>query len=365
MRTYYIREIGALEGHLLPEDDTVVVLKKGYDDEGNDLKNHEVEIVNEKIRGKIEFTKLDQNNQPLEGATFGIYKSSDAGFTNMIKSAESDEYGKVIFKDMEYGDYIIRENLAPEGYIPSTVELEVSISEPGEIIIDEPIVNEIMKGDIEIIKLGEDREPLEGAKFTVTGDKNFNQEYTTDKQGRIELDNLEYGVYTITEVVPPKGYNLSETDTNTVSIDFNGAKIRVEFDNTKIRGSLEILKIDSRNENPLANARFTLYDSDMEKIEDLVTGQDGKVIFENLEYGKYFYEETKAPSRYYRDDTVYELNIPENEDETLEDDFVITKVVENTRRPSGGGETPPGPETPGEPGDPEDPTDPSEPGMRL
>lgn len=266
---YTVTEVTPPEGYNLSETATNSVDIKFDGDQ------ERVEFVNTKIRGNIEFTKYGEDNNPLEGATFALYEKSDVQFERPIKVEKSNAEGKVVYKDVEYGTYVIKEIKAPKGYILSEEILEAIIAEEG------------------------------------------------------------------------------------ITISANPESIL----NKKIRGSLQILKIDRRNEKPLANATFTLYDINMVTMEELITGKDGIVIFCNLEYGKYFYEETKSPSGYYRDKTVYELNIPEQDDEILLNGFVIEKIFENKRKSTdgGGGGTPTGPDTPVEPEAPVVPEVPIEP----
>ena len=56
-------------------------------------------------------------------------------------------------------------------------------------------------------------------------------------------------------------------------------------------------KVDTDN-NPLADAEFTLYDEDGNVVGKLISGSDGIVTFEELASGKYSVRETIAPEGY-------------------------------------------------------------------
>lgn len=217
------------------------------------------------------------------------------------------------------------------------------------------------KGSLKILKTDTEGRPLAGVSFELLNNQMvpFSPalEGTTDSDGVILYENLDLRTYWIREVSPLDGYKPIDDVQVVLRRGENTADIEVTIENEKIKGSLEILKIDGRTERPLSGAEFTLYDEDMVKIETKITDEEGKVVFEDLEYGKYFYEETGAPRGYYRDRTVYELNIPEN-DEVLEDGFKIEIVVENRRIP-----TDPDREDPEDPEDPDDPDDPDEPNI--
>lgn len=65
----------------------------------------------------VEFQKVDQNGDPVEGAKFqltGTYYGED-----ILKEAVSDEEGYVKFRNLPYGVYQLEETEAPEGYVKS------------------------------------------------------------------------------------------------------------------------------------------------------------------------------------------------------------------------------------------------------
>lgn len=62
-------------------------------------------------------------------------------------------------------------------------------------------------------------------------------------------------------------------------------------------GALTITKVNEQNK-PLKGATFVLKDKDGNVVGTAETGDDGKITFENLEWGNYQLEETKAPEDY-------------------------------------------------------------------
>ncbi|MFY0163361.1 SpaA isopeptide-forming pilin-related protein [Bacillus anthracis] len=83
------------------------------------------EKVKEEITGQLEITKVDANdiNKKLAGAVFEIWKDG-----TKIDTLTSDENGKAISKELDLGDYILKEVQAPEGYELSDKEIEFTIS---------------------------------------------------------------------------------------------------------------------------------------------------------------------------------------------------------------------------------------------
>ncbi|MGN9160628.1 SpaA isopeptide-forming pilin-related protein [Clostridium sulfidigenes] len=302
---YYVREKVAPTGYTLSSELYKFQLKNTKDE-----KNITYNYKDEKIKGEIEFFKTGENNIPLEGAEFTLYMISDTSYSNPIAIAISDENGKVNFKNVEYGEYAIKETKAPEGYIPSGKILTAIITENGKIVKANPesISNTKIRGNIEFNKLGEDKNPLQGAEFKLYKemDTKFENPIATaisDESGKVQFENVEYGKYTIKESKAPEGYVISE-EALTAIIAENGKLVKANpesISNTKIRGSIEFTKL-GEDKNPLQGAEFKLYKEIDTKVENpiatAISDESGKVQFENVEYGEYTIKESKAPEGY-------------------------------------------------------------------
>ncbi len=97
------------------------------------------EKVKEKIKGQVEITKVDANDKDkkLAGAVFEILKDG-----TKIDTLTSDENGKATSKELEPGDYILKEVQAPEGYELSDKEIEFTISNQKFEVVKLQITNE-------------------------------------------------------------------------------------------------------------------------------------------------------------------------------------------------------------------------------
>jgi len=327
---YYVREKVAPTGYTLSSELYKFQLKNTKDE-----KNITYNYKDEKIKGEIEFFKTGENNIPLEGAEFTLYMISDTSYSNPIAIAISDENGKVNFKNVEYGEYAIKETKAPEGYIPSGKILTAIITENGKIVKANPesISNTKIRGNIEFNKLGEDKNPLQGAEFKLYKeiDTKFENPIATaisDESGKVQFENVEYGEYTIKESKAPEGYLLSsEILTAIITEDGKVVKANPEsISNTKIRGSIEFTKLDE-DKNPLQGAEFKIYKEVDTKFENPIATAISNEQFENVEYGKYTIKETKAPEGYVILEEVLTANITEN-DKTVK---ANPESVSNTR----------------------------------
>lgn len=324
MGKYYIKEIQAPEGYILDSSLKEVELRKGLD-----TKHIIYEFENDRIKGNVEFNKADEENQPLAGAKFGIYLSPYVANSQPVSTANSDQSGKVRFRDIPYGEYIIKEMEAPRGYEPSIQDLNVSIKDNNEtIVLNETVTNNRAIGDIEIYKQGENEDTLlSGAVFELVqeGEVKYTSEPTND-MGRTVFVNIEYGDYMIREKEAPTGYILG-VDTQTVTISNPKDEIQTfVFSNTEIRGDVEIIKIDSSTESPLKDSTIGIFTEDDVLVEEKVTGEDGIVRFNDLTYGNYYFMEIKSPSGYYLNDEKYNF--------TIEEELLLSFTLENTRIPS-------------------------------
>ncbi|HFJ9278156.1 TPA: SpaA isopeptide-forming pilin-related protein [Bacillus cereus] len=93
----------------------------------NEVVKQEVmnEKVKEEITGQLEITKVDANNtnKILAGAVFEIWKDG-----TKIDTLTTNKSGKATSKELEPGDYTLKEIKAPEGYTLSDKEMKFTIS---------------------------------------------------------------------------------------------------------------------------------------------------------------------------------------------------------------------------------------------
>lgn len=142
--------------------------------------------------------------------------------------------------------------------------------------------------------------PLSGAKISIykNGVTSAVYEGVTGTNGKVSV-TLGLGVYTYKETAAPNGYYLTEA-IGEFEVKAGGEPIKLIIKNTKIPvGSVEILKVDSSNNNPLAGARIAIYDEELtKKYGEGITGKDGILKVDSLEAGKYMFRELVAPSGY-------------------------------------------------------------------
>ena len=202
--TWIVREIESPKGFVLSEEEIAVTV--GKVDEVV-----EIELINYRIRGNIELTKVDKDypDNKLTGAEFEIYADTngngelDKDDELLGKMTELDG-GVYQMKELLYGKYFVKETKAPEGFILDGNVYPVSIEENGKTYIVENeagkgFLNEAQKGSLKIVKTSSDGK-VEGFSFRVIGNNGYDQTFTTDKNGEIIIEGLRIGEYTVSEV---------------------------------------------------------------------------------------------------------------------------------------------------------------------
>lgn len=122
-------------------------------------------------------------------------------------------------------------------------------------------------GELIIQKTSEDGKKS-GFTFKVTRDTdNWSVTVKTNDNGTAKISELPVfreGTstliqYTVTEINTPSSYRQPKPQTITLTAK---SSVTVQFENTLIRGTLEICKVDADGKTPLAGAVFEIMDSD-------------------------------------------------------------------------------------------------------
>ncbi|WP_070169970.1 SpaH/EbpB family LPXTG-anchored major pilin [Bacillus mycoides] len=188
----------------------------------------------------------------------------------------------------------------------------------------------------------EGAKPLEGVTFEIKRIASFNQtsdgkvgkenisEVTdsvitkaTDANGVAVFTNLPLGRY---EVKAVKGPDRIELDTSTFIVDIpmtsaDGKDLNYDVHiypkNETKRGSVELVK-KGEEDRVLPGAEFHLFkknedgtNTQVKTPHPLVTGSDGKISVDSLEYGNYYFIEEKAPKGYLTSKEEYLFSIKE------------------------------------------------------
>ena len=122
--------------------------------------------------------------------------------------------------------------LTGKGIVPAEKLRDFVVSEAGGFLNGQNF-------SIQIKKVGDDGEALQGAKFTLVNPKTkYTKTIVTDENGIAKLENVFKADYVLTEVEAPEGYDLDSTPRPISKTDFeksvaNGSTVEVEAVNKK------------------------------------------------------------------------------------------------------------------------------------
>lgn len=134
-KKYKLVEITAPYGYEITEEIEFTV--------SEDKETQRVEMKDMPILQNIKLVKIDSNTKEVikDKFTFGIYE--DAECTKLIKEVKSDkENGTVLFENLRYGIYYIKEIAAPKGYVLSDKVIKVEMNDKGTFIDNEKVESE-------------------------------------------------------------------------------------------------------------------------------------------------------------------------------------------------------------------------------
>ena len=314
----------------------------GYTGVGRDPVKAYIKIKAVEEKGSLTINKVDaETGKALAGVTYRLFDASG----NKVADATTGADGKAVFADLSQGKYSYQEISAPSGYVVDNTKYQITITATA-LNITAKRTNTPAKASVEIVKVdGDNKTPLQGAGFRLydASNKQVAEGYT-DASGKLTFSGLRLGSYTYKEFKAPDGYVLNDTAYSAV-LNKNGQVLKVTRENTPVKGSIEILKVDADTKQPLAGVVFRLFDANGNKIADGTTDTTGKVTFSGLRLGKYFYQEISSLDGYVLDETKYDfilttanLNIKVTRENVPAKGSITARKVDATGSPLTGAE---------------------------
>lgn len=375
---YYVKELQAPAGYV--SSDEILEFDATY--QGQHVKTIKLKSVKKNRPTTVEVTKADiTTGTELDGASMSVLDKDG----NVIDSWTSVKDSPHVIKRLQVGKtYILREELAPYGYLRAT-DVEFTISDTAEVqkvkMEDEVPVARLLvnkKGEfLDSVSLLDNAKGMIEHLFNyVTGnltDVTFNvyaaeairaadgvsADYyaadelvgsiTTDGNGIAQMDNLPLGRYYIVEKETSHGYvldnepryvDLTYRDQDTPLVTYSA-----DWQNARQRVQVEVLKKEKDSDKVLSGAIFGLYAADdivsskgkvlLAKdtlIELKTTDEDGKIQFvADLPVdSRYYIKELAAPDGYVTDQEPQEFTFEYQGSGTSVAEYAFTFEDEQT-----------------------------------
>lgn len=341
---FYFQKVEAPEGYWLSSEKIPFTISEHQE-------TVFVTTSNKLIEAKLLVNKVDSEDQlPLAGAKFKILDIK----TNEFISVKYQQGTQVVTKDtwvtdengqflleafIPYGHYQLVEIEAPEGYnISSPVDFTIDENQDYQeleiigTVLETTVPNRPIRSDISIVKVDAktgQRLPNFTFKLTYLSDMS-EMEITTDENGVATFEKIKYGNYMVEEVNVSGAYVI-DREPQIISIQKDGITYEVVFRNHLVKGRLEGLKVDYKDQSPIEGAVYGLFTLEDKLVYSATTDIDGKFVFEDITLGDYYVQEIESPEGYRLDETKYEVSfVYENQDTAI---INVSLTVEELRMP--------------------------------
>ena len=261
---------------------------------------HDVDLIFENdAKVKVQLIKLDDSDNPIEGAVFNVVKDGQ-----VIATEATDADGSIIVPNVTEGMYAFFEVSVPAPYAklqqPVIAHVDQATVDGGGTVTVTAV--DQMLPTLTILKRdGQTGEVVPGAVFEVKGiHHGYHTDVTTGPDGTAALTGLPVDSYEVTEISVPDPYVVAAEPTQTIWLG-PGDNRQLIFDNLK-QPQLTIAKVDAADSTtPIPGTVFRIEAIDGDYQHDVTTGQDGTVTL-RVQPGTYQITELSVPAPYYLPD---------------------------------------------------------------
>ena len=310
---YEVRELAGIAGWQA-DTDTVQTVRVVTGDTST------VTFTNKELPG-LRIVKYDRGNyEVMAGVTFEIWRDGVS-----LGRYQTDAMGEILLTDCKPGTYrAVEVDTGSDGHILDTTPQEVELK-AGDGIKELVYFNDRLPG-MHLIKVDSSdlSKPIANARFRFDAvDGSYGPvEYTTGRDGTIDLSKLPATAFVVTEL-ECAGYVVDDAQ-RIIQLRPNSTAQFV-FTNSKLP-SLTLTKLSSDNK-PLAGVTFRLARiEDGSRYLDRTTSGTGEIVWDGIEPGVYSLQEISTVDTHILDDTEYHVELFPGRDSTV--------VLQNNKRPN-------------------------------
>ena len=303
---YYMRDTSGIKR----DKDIVPALINLPDDVENDSKN--VTIHAKESSTNVRLVKVDESGNPLKGAKFKLLVRRGSEYVELKNKATMKKDDKL--------------ELSPEDDDRSKVQSEENADESKD---------ENSKSEKKDEKSKDEKKDEKSSEVSNKEEKSDEGLYISNESGEIIINDIKKGDYIFREVEAPAGYVIKNVDTKFTITD-KSVELRVVNSKTSTdKGRHDFMKTDEAKK-PLGGAMFKVMtknkDGKFEPVKKdgkdyIVTSADnGKFAVEDMDYGKYYLVEIKAPQGFILLSEPVEFEIKKQaDDKTISIAFITNK----------------------------------------
>lgn len=314
---YYMRDTSGIKR----DKDIVPALINLPNDLEDGSKN--VTIHAKESSTNVRLVKVDESGNPLKGAKFKLLVRRGSEYVELKNKATMKKDDKL--------------ELSPKNDDRSKVQSEENADESKD---------ENSKSEKDEEKSEDEKKEEKSSELSKNEEKSDEGLYISNESGEIIINDIKRGDYIFREVEAPAGYVIKNIDTK-FTISDKSVELRVVNSKTSTdKGRHDFMKTDEAKK-PLGGAMFKVMtknkDGKFEPVKKdgkdyIVTSADnGKFAVEDMDYGKYYLVEIKAPEGFILLSEPVEFEIKKQaDDKTISIAFITNKKDTITRRKTPG-----------------------------
>lgn len=264
-------------------------------------------------KSKIKLIKVDKDTkEKLSRVKFELKYDDGTKIGEYI----TDENGEINIENLRQGTIIATELESRDEYVINKESTYVKLEYKDSVKIE--LENEHKKGNLTIYKVDKDNNKIaiEGTLFSLYS-KELNKvigRYKTDKDGKITINNIRTGEYSLIEEKTNKWYNLAK-DKN-LEVKWNDTTV-VTVENELKKSRIKVIKEDKEdNKIKLKNVKFQVLDKNNNILETIITDENGEAVTSKYalkDYNELYLKEIKTNGKYVLDDKIYKVSLKENQ----------------------------------------------------